>query len=100
MIVASLIFAPLFLVAGSGAIRKKGTGVTPLTTRTSAVGAFDASASYPTADGWDDDEEGYSSRYTGYGRQQGRQQGRSQRHDDYDEDEEDDRPGGLMRRRW
>jgi hypothetical protein len=97
MILASMIFAPLFLVAGSGAIRKKGTGVTPLTTRTSAVGAFDASASYPAADGWDDDEEaGYSSRHSGYGRQQGR----PQRHDDYDEDEEDDRPGGLMRRRW
>ena len=90
MIVASLIFAALLLVAGSGAIRKKGTGVAPLTTRTSAIGAFDASASYPAADGWDDGETGYSSRYTGYGRQE--------RSDDYDD--EDDRPGGLMSRRW
>ena len=61
MILASMIFAPLFLIAGSGAIRKKGTGVAPLTTRTSAIGAFDASASYPVADEWDDDEAGYSS---------------------------------------
>ena len=90
MIVASLIFAALLLVAGSGAIRKKGTGVASLTTRTGAIGAFDASASYPAADGWDDGETGYSSRYTGYGRQE--------RYDDYDDG--DDRPGGLMSRRW
>jgi hypothetical protein len=89
MVMASLIFAALLLVAGSGAIRKKGTGVSPLTTRTSAIGAFDASASYPAADGWDDDETGYSSRqsaYGGYGRAE-------------DEDE-DDRRRGLMRRNW
>jgi hypothetical protein len=91
LIVASIIFAPLFLVAGSGAIRKKGTGVAPLTTRTGAVGAFDASASYPAADGWDDDT-GYSSRHSGYGRQD--------RYDDDYDDEDDGRPGGLMRRRW
>jgi hypothetical protein len=89
MIMASLIFAALLLVAGSGAIRKKGTGVAPLTTRTSAIGAFDASASYPAADGWDDDETGYSSRQSasgGYGR--------------YADEDEDDRPRGLMRRNW
>jgi hypothetical protein len=92
MIVASMIFAPLFLVSGSGAIRKKGTGVAPLTTRTGAVGAFDASASYPVADGWGDGgETGYSSRSSGYGEQ-------DRYNDDYDD--EDDRPGGLMRRRW
>jgi hypothetical protein len=86
-----MIFAPLFLVAGSGAIRKKGTGVAPLTTRTGAVGAFDASASYPAADGWDDDT-GYSSRHGGYGRQD--------RYDDDYDDEDGGRPGGLMSRRW
>ena len=91
MILASMIFAPLFLIAGSGAIRKKGTGVAPLTTRTSAIGAFDASASYPVADEWDDDEAGYSSHYRGAGRQE--------RYDD-DYDDEDDRPRGLMSRRW
>jgi hypothetical protein len=92
MIVASMIFAPLFLVSGSGAIRKKGTGVAPLTTRTGAVGAFDASASYPAADGWGDGgETGYSSRSSGYGEQ-------VRYDDDYDDD--DDRPGGLLRRRW
>jgi hypothetical protein len=88
MIVASLIFAPLLLVAGSGAIRKKGTGVSPLTTRTSAIGAFDESASYPAADGWDD-ETGYSSRQRSHGAY-----GR------FDNEDEDDRPRGLMRRNW
>jgi hypothetical protein len=86
MLVASVIFAALLLVAGNGVVRKKGTGVTPLTTRGHAVGPFGASAAFPVADEWDDGDTGYSSRYTGYGR--------------YDEadDEDDDRPRGLMRR--
>jgi hypothetical protein len=84
MIVAGLIFAALLLVAGNGVVRKKGTGVTPLTTRSHAIEAYGASASFPVADEWDDDEMGYSSRHTSYER--------------YDEDDDDGRPRGLMRR--
>jgi hypothetical protein len=92
VVAASLLFAPLLLVAGDGSIRKKGTGVAPLTARSRAVEAFGASAAFPAAEGaWDDDEE-HAPRRAGYGRQE--------RYNDYDEDEGDDRPRGLMRRRW
>ncbi len=89
MIVTSLIFAALLLVSGNGVVRQKGTGVAPLTMRSRAIEAFDASAAFPAADDWDESAE-YSSRHGGYGRQD--------RYDDYDD--EGDRPGGLLGRRW
>jgi hypothetical protein len=88
MIVAGLLFGALLVVAGNGAIRKKGTGVAPLTTRSRAVEAFGESAAFPATEGaWDDaDEDQYAPRRA--------------RHERYDEDEDDDRPRGLLRRRW
>lgn len=89
-IVASLIFAALLVVSGNGETRQKGTGVAPLTARSRAVEAFGASASFPVADEWEDDETGYSARHGGHGRYD----------QDDEEDQDDERPRGLMRRRW